>query len=269
MVEKIGLSQRKACAVANCNRKTYRRILRLTDDAALRQRLCDLAAERRRFGYRRLDVLLRREGIVVNHKRIYRVYAAAKLQVRKRVKRRVALGRGEAITPASQPNVRWSLDFVHDTLQNGRRIRTLNVVDDFTRESIAIEVDTSIAGARVARVLDRIANERGAYPQTLVMDNGPELTSLAVLAWSSRTRVQLHYIAPGKPTQNAFIESFNGKFRDECLNDNIFSSLAEARKIIESWRFDYNHFRPHQSLGHRTPNEFAAAHSPSPLSLRS
>ena len=206
----------------------------------------------------------------MNHKRIYRVYAAAKLQVRKRVKRRVALGRGEAITPASQPNVRWSLDFVHDTLQNGRRIRTLNVVDDFTRESIAIEVDTSIAGARVARVLDRIANERGAYPQTLVMDNGPELTSLAgacVVVTDSRT-IALHR-AGAKPTQNAFIESFNGKFRDECLNDNIFSSLAEARKIIESWRFDYNHFRPHQSLGHRTPNEFAAAHSPSPLSLRS
>jgi putative transposase len=171
--------------------------------------------------------------------------------------------------PASKPNARRSLDFVHDTLQNGRRIRTLNVVDDFTRESIAIEFDTSIAGARVARVLDRIASERGAYPQTLVMDNGPELTSLAVLAWSSRTRVQLHYIAPGRPTQNAFIESFNGKFRDECLNDNIFSSLAEARKIIESWRFHYNHFRPHQSLGQLTPIEFAAAPSPSSLSLRS
>ncbi|GAC1407456.1 MAG: hypothetical protein NVSMB64_14430 [Candidatus Velthaea sp.] len=189
--------------------------------------------------------------------------------MRKRVKRRVALGRGEAIMPASQQNVRWSLDSVHDTLQNGRRIRTLNVVDDFTREAIAIEVDTSIAGARVARVLDRIAAERGAYPQTLVMDNGPELTSLAVLAWSSRTRVQLHYITPGKPTQNAFIESFNGKFRDECLTDNIFSSLAEARKIIESWRLDYNHFRPHQSLGQLTPSEFGSAHTPSSLSLRS
>ncbi len=233
----------------------------------MRHRLCDLAAERRRFGYRRLDVLLRREGIVANHKRIYRVYAAAKLQVRKRVKRRVALGRGDAIAPATRPNGRWSLDFVHDTLRNGRRIRTLNIVDDYTRESLAIEVDTSISGSRVARVLDRIAMERGMYPQTLVMDNGTELTSLAMLAWASTTRVQLHYIAPGKPTQNAFIESFNGKFRDECLNDNVFATLAEAREIIERWRLDYNQHRPHRSLGQLTPNEFATAQLHSLLTL--
>ncbi len=268
MIEKIGLSQRKACAVATCNAKTYRRVLRVMDDSALHQRLCELAAERRRFGYRRLHVLLEREGVVVNHKRIYRVYAAAKLQVRKRVKRRVALGRGEAIAPASQPNSRWSLDFVHDTLRNGRRIRTLNVVDDFTRESLAIEVDTSISGSRVARVLDRIAFERGSYPRTLVMDNGTELTSLAMLAWASVTRVELHYIAPGKPTQNAFIESFNGKFRDECLNDNIFATLNDARRIIEDWRIDYNQNRPHRSLGQLTPNQFASAQLPSLLPLQ-
>ena len=201
--------------------------------------------------------MLRREGIVANHKRIYRVYATARLQVRKRIKRRVALGRGEAIAPASKPNARWSLDFVHDTLQNGRRIRTLNVVDDFTREALVIEVDSSISGTRVARVLDRIAFERGVYPQTLVMDNGTELTSLAMLAWASRTRVELHYIAPGKPTQNAFIESFNGKFRDECLNDNVFTSIAQARSIVEQWRIDYNENRPHRSLGQLTPNQFA------------
>jgi putative transposase len=195
--------------------------------------------------------------VIANHKRIYRVYAAAKLQVRKRLKRRVALGRGEAIPPARHANARWSLDFVHDTLHNGRRIRTLNVVDDCTREALAIEVDTSISGARVARVLDRIACERGAHPKTLVMDNGTELTSLAMLAWSSRTRVQLHYIAPGKPTQNAFVESFSGKFRDQCLNDNIFATLVEARAIIERWRVDYNERRPHKSLGHLTPKEFA------------
>jgi len=233
-------------------------VLRLTNDAALLQRLCELAAERRRFGYRRLNVLLRREGIVANHKRIYRVYATAKLQVRKRVKRRVALGRGQAIAPVMRPNERWSLDFVHDTLHAGRRIRSLNIVDDFTREALAIEVDTSISGSRVARILDRIATERGSYPQTLVMDNGTELTSLAMLAWGSTTRVQLHYIAPGKPTQNAFIESFNGKFRDECLNDNVFTTLAQARRIIESWRVDYNENRPHRSLGQKTPKEFAA-----------
>jgi len=267
VIETIGLSQRKACAVATCNRKTYRRLLRISDDARLLQRLCELAAERRRFGYRRLNVLLRREGIIANHKRIYRVYAGAKLQVRKRVKRRVALGPGKTIPPALRPNARWSLDFVHDTLHNGRRLRTLNIVDDFTRESLAIEVDTSISGSRVARVLDRIATERGAYPQTLVMDNGTELTSLAMLAWASRTRVQLHYIAPGKPTQNAFIESFNGKFRDECLNDNVFTTLAEARQIIEAWRLDYNGSRPHRSLGQLTPDEFATAQLHSLIAL--
>ena len=255
-MDKIGLSQRKACTVATCNRKTFRRVLQRTDDAVLLQRLQELAAERRRFGYRRLDIFLRRDGIVANHKRIYRVYAEANLQVRKRLKRRVALGRGDVPPTISMPNERWSLDFVHDTLQNSRRLRALNVVDDFTREALAIEVDTSISGARVSRVLDRIADERG-LPKTIVMDNGTELTSLAMLAWAAKHRVQLHYIAPGKPTQNAFVESFNGKFRDECLNDNVFTSIAEAREIIERWRIDYNECRPHRSLGQMTPSAFA------------
>jgi putative transposase len=266
VMDKIGLSQRKACSVATCNRKTFRRVLQRTDDAALLQRLQELAAERRRFGYRRLDVLLRRDGIIANHKRIYRVYADANLQVRKRLKRRVALGRGDLPPAISMPNERWSLDFVHDTLQNTRRLRTLNIVDDFTREALAIEVDTSISGSRVTRVLDRIADERG-LPKTIVMDNGTELTSLAMLAWSAKHRVQLHYIAPGKPTQNAFIESFNGKFRDECLNDNVFTSLAEAREIIERWRIDYNEYRPHRSLGQMTPNAFAIAQKQSLTAL--
>lgn len=231
------------------------------------RRLSELAAERRRFGYRRLNVLLRREGIIVNHKRIYRVYSEAKLQVRKRVKRRVALGRGEALPRATRPNQRWSMDFVHDTLHSARRIRTLNIVDDFTREAVAIEVDTSIGGSRVVNVLDRLHAQRGVYPETLVMDNGTEFTSLAMLAWASSTRVQLHYIAPGKPTQNAFIESFNGKFRDECLNDNVFTTLEEARKIIEAWRLDYNENRPHRSLGQLTPNAFATAQLHSLLTL--
>lgn len=194
---------------------------------------------------------------MVNHKRVFRVYAAAKLRVRKRIKRRVALGRGNVIAPATRANERWSLDFVHDALQNGRRIRTLNIVDDFTREALAIEVDTSISGSRVARVLDRIAAERGEYPKRLVMDNGTELTSLVMLAWASATRVELHYIAPGKPTQNAFVESFNGKFRDKCLNDNIFPSLFDARRTIEAWRIDYNERRPHRSLGQLTRSQFA------------
>jgi len=256
VIEQLGLSQRRACAVATCNRKTYRRVLRRTDDAQLLGRLRELALERRRFGYRRLGVMLRREGIVVNHKRVFRVYQEAALQVRKRTKRRVAFGRGEPAPSVSSVNERWSLDFVHDTLQNNRRIRSLTIVDDFTRESLAIEVDTSISGARMSIVLDRIAEHRG-YPNTIVMDNGTEMTSLAMLAWAAKRRVQLHYIAPGKPTQNAFIESFNGRFRDECLNEHVFYSLAEARRTIEAWRQDYNAERPHKSLGHLTPNEFA------------
>jgi putative transposase len=224
--------------------------------------------QRRRFGYRRLGTLLRREGIVANHKRIYRLYAAAKLQVRKRLKRRVALGRGEPAPKATRANERWSLDFVHDTLHSGRRIRALNIVDDFTREALAIEVDTSLCGSRVARVLHRIAIERGAYPTTIVMDNGTELTSNAMLDFAKQTRVQLHYIEPGKPTQNAFIESFNGRFRDECLNDNVFRSIAEARRIIEQWRVDYNAARPHTSLGNLTPNEFAKTQLTSMIALQ-
>jgi putative transposase len=202
----------------------------------------------------------------VNHKRVYRVYAAAHLQIRKRVKRRVALGRGAPPAIVTMANERWSLDFVHDTLRNSRRFRTLNVVDDCTRENLAIEVDTSISGMRVVRVLDKITAERG-YPKTFVMDNGTELTSLAMFAWAAEHRVQLHYIAPSKPTQNAFIESFNGKFRDECLNENTFASIADAREIIEAWHIDYNENRPHRSLGQLTPNEYATAQLRSMIAL--
>lgn len=226
------------------------------DDGPLRARLEELAAERRRFGFRRLAVLIRRDGWVVNIKRVLRVYREANLQVRKRLKRRVALGRGTPALIVSSINERWSLDFVHDSLETGRRIRTLNIVDDFTRECLAIEVDTSLSGQRVARVLDAIGAVRG-YPQTIVMDNGTELTSLAMACWARDRKVRLHFIQPGKPTQNAFIESFNGRFRDECLNEHEFPTLPHARELIESWRLDYNANRPHKSLGNLTPEEFA------------
>ena len=242
---------------------------RRPNDSALRKRLEELAAERRRFGFRRLTVLLRREGIKDNVKRILRVYREANLQVRRRVKRRVALGRGNPVPAISKINERWSLDFMHDTLRTGRKIRTLNVVDDFTRECLAIEVDTSISGHRVARVLDVIAEHRG-YPETIVMDNGTELTSLAMLIWARDRHVRLHYIAPGKPTQNAYVESFNGKFRDECLNENTFDSLGEAREEIERWRDDYNRARPHRGLGQQTPEGFAQSlHKPPYLASKS
>ncbi len=254
--EQLDISERQACRYLQANRRMIRYIRMSKDDGPLRARLEELAAERRRFGFRRLAVLIRRDGWIVNIKRVLRVYREANLQVRKRLRRRVALGRGTPAPIVSTINERWSLDFVHDTLQSGRRIRTLNIVDDYTRECLAIEVDTSLSGSRVARVLDVIGAARG-FPQTIVMDNGTELTSLAMACWARDRKVRLHFIQPGKPTQNAFIESFNGRFRDECLNEHEFATLAHARSLIESWRLDYNAYRPHKALGNLTPEEFA------------
>jgi len=254
--DQLDISGRQVCRYINVNRRMIRYVRIPKDDGPLRTRLEELAAERRRFGFRRLAVLIRRDGWVVNIKRVLRVYREANLQVRKRLKRRVALGRGTPAPLISTINERWSLDFVHDSLQTGRRIRTLNIVDDYTRECLAIEVDTSLSGGRVARALDAIGAARG-FPQTIVMDNGTELTSLAMACWARDRKVRLHFIQPGKPTQNAFVESFNGRFRDECLNEHEFASLAHARSIIESWRLDYNANRPHKSLGNQTPEEFA------------
>ena len=233
----------------------FRYVRAAKDDAPIQKRLEELAVERRRFGYRRLHVLLLREGFVINIKRTRRIYRAANLQVRKRKKRRIALGRGNPRPMVSHINERWSLDFVQDTLQSGRRFRALTIVDDFTRESLGIEVDVSLSGARMARALDAIGSVRG-FPEYIVLDNGPEMTSLAMLRWSLQRQVRLHFIDLGKPTQNAFIESFNGKFRDECLNENQFTTLIEARRTIEEWRTDYNLYRPHASLGNKTPEEF-------------
>ena len=222
----------------------------------LRKRLTALAAERRRFGYRRLWVLLRREGFAVNHKRVYRLYREEGLSVRRRKRKRMA---GVARVPrfaAERANQRWSMDFVSDALGNGRRIRVLTVIDDFTRECLATEVDTSLPGLRVARVLDRLALERG-LPESITVDNGPEFTRKTQDAWAYAHEVHLHFIDPGKPVQNAYIESFNGRLRDECLNEHWFMSLPAARSIVEAWRDDSNTVRPHSALGNRTPEEFA------------
>jgi putative transposase len=228
---------------------------RRPDDSLLRQRLRELAAERRRFGYRRLGWLLEREGHVMNRKKLYRLYREEKLMVRRRKGRKRALGTRAPMTLPGAINQRWSLDFVADALSDGRRFRILCVVDDFSRECLATVVDTSLGGVRVVRELDRLTAER-ALPRMVVSDNGTELTSCAVLRWATG-RLEWHYIDPGKPVQNAFVESFNSKLRDECLNEHVFLTLAEARETIEAWRFDYNHCRPHSSLGALTPTEFA------------
>ena len=254
-MERHGLSQRHACRLVGMDRSTVRYQGKRPDDAALRQRLRELAAERRRFGYRRLGWMLAREGHVMNHKRLYRLYREEKLMVRRRGRRKRAMGTRTPLLVPHAINQRWSLDFVSDTLSDGRRFRILCVVDDFSRECLATVVDTSLGGVRVVRELERLATER-VVPQEVVSDNGTELTSGAVLRWATG-RLAWHYIEPGKPVQNAFIESFNSKLRDECLNEYVFSSLGEARAIIEAWRHDYNHLRPHGSLGALTPNEFA------------
>jgi putative transposase len=255
MMERHGLSQRRACELVGLDRSTLRYRCRRPDDAALRQRLRELAAERRRFGYRRLGWMLAREGHALNHKKLYRLYREERLMVRRRRGRKRALGTRAPMMLPSTINQQWSLDFVSDTLGDGRRFRILCMVDDFSRECLATVVDTSLSGVRVVRELERLTTER-AVPQEMISDNGTELTSGAVLRWATG-RLAWHYIEPGKPVQNAFIESFNSRLRDECLNEHVFLSLTEARQIIEAWRYDYNHCRPHGSLGALTPNEFA------------
>jgi putative transposase len=254
--ERYGVSERRACRLVGIGRSTVRyRSRPHHEEESLRRRLRELAAARPRFGYRRLHVLLRREGVIVNHKRVERLYREEGLAVRRRTRKRVARdGRGRAALP-ERPNQQWGIDFVSDALAWGRRIRLFTVVDVFTREVLAIEVDTSLPGGRVVRVLERLAIERGA-PDEIVLDNGPELAGKAVDQWAYERGVWLRFIEPGKPVQNAFVESFQGRLRDECLDRHWFVGLGDARHIIEAWRQDYNRARPHSALGYRPPAEF-------------
>jgi putative transposase len=252
------MSERRACRTIGCIRMTVRYRCRRPDDAALRRRLRELAHERRRFGYRRLLVLLRREGFNVNHKRLFRIYREERLMVRRRGGRKRALGTRAPMLVPQGPNERWSLDFAADQFIDGRRMRILVVVDDCTRECLALIADTSISGMRVARELDRLLDQRGK-PRTIVSDNGTELTSNAILRWADDHKIDWHYIAPGKPMQNAFAESFIGRLRDELLNETLFRSLSHARDALEIWRTDYNTQRPHSRLGWMSPTTYAAA----------
>lgn len=251
--EAHGISERRACWIIGADRSAMRYRHRRGDDATTRTRLKELAAERRRFGWRRLKLLLEREGICMNHKKLRRLYAEERLQVRRRGGRKRALGTRTPMTLPQGPNQRWSLDFAADTLTDGRRFRILVVVDDFTRECLCLAADTSLSGARVARELTTIIARRGARPLLCVSDNGTELTSTAILSWCQESSIGWHYIAPGKPQQNAFAESFIGRLRDECLNETLFTSLAQARAVLADWQRDYNEVRPHSSLHGRTP----------------
>jgi putative transposase len=258
LVTEHEMSERRACQLLQCCRMTMRYASVKPDDTVLRDRMKAIARERRRFGYRRIHIMLKRAGTVVNHKRLFRLYREEKLSVRKRGGRKRALGTRAPMLVPLMPNQRWSLDFVSDQFTDCRRFRVLTVIDDCTRECIALVADTSLSGSRVARELNQLILQRGA-PKMVVSDNGTEFTSNAILNWADEAKVEWHYIAPGKPMQNGFIESFNGKLRDEKLNDTLFSTLHQARVELATWRNDYNHHRPHSGLGWLTPSEFAKA----------
>lgn len=250
------MSMTRACGLIGIERSSYYYRSVTRDDSKLREALKEEAAKHREWGYRFLTVMLRREGFTDNHKRIYRIYREEGLQVRKRDKKHKSKWRGEKPNAPEYENARWSMDFVHDSTAKGKKIRMLNIIDDCTRQCLRIEVDTSLSGARVARTLDQVIETYGK-PNVLLSDNGPEFTSKALDEWAYKNGVKLCFIEPGKPTQNGFVESFNGTLRKECLNENWFYSLNEARYIIEKWRNHYNEERPHSSLNYKTPEEYA------------
>ena len=253
------VSYRRVCGLLGRHRSTYHYRPQDRLDAPLAAALRGQAKRRRRWGYRRLMVLLRREGWTDNHKRICRVYRQEHLQISHRRKRRRSKERGRQPMPATALNQRWSMDFMSDQLADGRRIRVLNILDDFSRRCLASEVDTSLPGLRVCRVLDELVTRHGS-PISLLVDNGPEFSGKALDEWAYRHGVRLDFIAPGKPTQNPYVESFNGKIRDECLNEHWFSCMADARRTLEIWRQDYNTVRPHSRLNDLTPEQFARQH---------
>lgn len=256
LIERHRLSERVACRLAGVSRTAYRYQAKPKNDHTLRARLKALAVEQSAYGYLLLHGLLKREGLVVNKKRTYRVYTEEKLQVRTRKRKKLQRPRQPIAIPQTI-NQRWSMDFVSDQFSNGRRFRVLNVVDDHSREMVGQLVSVSITGRQVARFLTQLIEVRSKKPHTIICDNGPEFTSKAMFFWSRDSGVKLGFIQPGKPTQNAFVESLNGKFRNECLNRHWFRTLAEARYEIDHWRHHYNTIRPHSSLGYLSPIEFA------------
>jgi putative transposase len=268
--EGLRLSERRACTLIGLDRSTHRYRRRADRNVELRQRLRELAEQRRRFGYRRLHVLLCREGRVVNKKRVQRLYQHEGLSLRGRRRKKRYAGLRVVLPGPDAANQRWSMDFMTDALADGRRFRLLNIVDDWTRECLAIEVGRSLTGRNVITVLEKIAMRRG-YPAAIVSDNGPEFCSRAVDEWAHRVGIKLQFIRPGKPVENAFIESFNGKCRDECLNERLFLTIEQARIATETWRVDYNQVRPHSALGNLTPEAYAnrdRVSVPEPKNLR-
>lgn len=248
------MSERRACSLASIQRSSLRYQPLADRNVELRARLKVLAEQRRRFGYRRLHVLLTREGWKVNHKRVQRLYGLERLSLRGRHRKRLKSSVRLVLAKATRPNQHWTMDFVHDRTIDGRRVRVLTIIDQFTRYALPLAVRRSFPGFAVAAWLEQLSQEHGV-PELISIDNGTEFTSRVFDAWAHRRGVKLPFIAPGQPVQNAYIESFNGRLRDECLNENAFASLEEAQGVIERWRDDYNRVRPHSALGNRTPSE--------------
>lgn len=255
LINAFRLSERAACKLVGLSRTAFRYQPKVSTDSGLRQRLKVLATQYPRYGYLMFHGLLRNEGWVKNRKHTYRLYIEEGLQVRTKKRKKLTRPRQPMEVPTA-PNQRWSMDFVSDQLSNGRRFRVLNVVDDYSREMVGQLVQVSISGRQVARYLSLLIEQRGK-PGKIVCDNGTEFTSKAMFFWSKETGVTLGFIQPGKPTQNAFVESLNGKFRNECLNQHWFRTLDEARYEIELWREHYNNVRPHSSLNYMSPVEYA------------
>lgn len=251
------MSERRACSLIGADRSSVRYLHRRTTDAELRDELRKAAEKHRRFGYRRLHVILRRDGHVLNRKRTQRLYREEGLSVRRRRSRKRAIGTRAPLVTEALANARWSVDFVQDQFADGRRFRILNVIDDVTKESLAAVVDTSISGHRVARELTALIERRGK-PGVIVSDNGTEFTSNAILEWAEKMKVKWHYIAPGKPMQNGNCEAFNGRMRDELLNETLFFGIDHAREAVARWTHTYNTERPHSALGYQAPAVFAA-----------
>lgn len=259
LIQSHQFSQRRACKLVNLHRSVGRYKSRKKPDEAICQRIKEIAFERTRFGYRRIHHALKREGVKINHKKLFRIYRELGIKVKKRGNRKRCTGPRKPKIVAKSVNQVWSLDFMSDRLACGRRFRLLNVIDEFTRESLLMTIDTSISGSRVVRELEKLVAERGR-PEQVISDNGTEFTSNSVLDWAAKESVEWHYISPGKPMQNGTVESFNGRVRDEFLNQNWFLSLEEAKELTKSWQEDYNTNRPHGSLNGMTPKEFKRAH---------
>lgn len=250
---KVYVSERRSCEIVNIHRSVFR-LKTVNKDAELENEIRDIANKKRRFGYRRIHNVIRKTKIV-NHKRIYRLYRKLGLKYRIKRTRKRFYGESRPLILPRSVNTRWSMDFICDSLYDGRRFRVFNLIDDYSRESIVQHADFSISGVRLVRIFEDLKTTR-ILPQQIVCDNGPEFTSKAFLLWAKDNGVDIHFIDKGKPTQNAFIESFNGKFRDECLNEEWFLTLHEAREKIKVWQEEFNSERPHQGLNGLSPYEF-------------